>query len=116
MRLSGGAGALLPGVGSVAVKSLAPMVMKPATGAMASIGAKPAGTVMSGARTSAACAVNSYVPGTAVLLANGTAIPIEDIRLGDEVLATDPLTGHTGAQKVITLIEGNGQKHLGQSL
>ncbi|WUI01774.1 hypothetical protein OHR68_08150 [Spirillospora sp. NBC_00431] len=36
------------------------------------------------------CFRNSFAPGTAVLLANGTQKAIEKIKVGDRVLATDP--------------------------
>ncbi|MFC4561964.1 polymorphic toxin-type HINT domain-containing protein [Nocardiopsis mangrovi] len=55
---------------------------------------------------------NSFVPGTAVLLANGTSVPIEDIAVGDEVLAFDPLTGEEGPREVTDTITGDGQKTL----
>ncbi|WP_030229402.1 Hint domain-containing protein, partial [Actinoalloteichus caeruleus] len=53
---------------------------------------------------SAGCRVNSFVPGTLVLLADGTHTPIEDIQLGDEVLASDPDTGEIGPQRVVATI------------
>ncbi|MBV1957238.1 HINT domain-containing protein [Streptomyces sp. BV333] len=37
---------------------------------------------------------------------------IEQIRKGDDVLATDPTTGHTRAETVTDLITGTGQKRL----
>jgi hypothetical protein len=52
------------------------------------------------------------VPGTAVLMADGSYRAIEDIELGDEVLATDPELGITGARPVIDLIPGDGEKNL----
>ncbi|ONF72135.1 hypothetical protein AVR91_0211365 [Amycolatopsis keratiniphila subsp. keratiniphila] len=55
---------------------------------------------------------NSFVPGTPVLLADGTYKPIEQVRLGDRVLATDPVTGLTQARPVIDLIPGQGLKEL----
>ncbi|MGA4545171.1 polymorphic toxin-type HINT domain-containing protein [Uniformispora flossi] len=58
------------------------------------------------------CARNSFVPGTLVLMADGTTKPIEEIQLGDEVLATDPEAGTTEAEPVAALIIGNGQKNL----
>jgi hypothetical protein len=56
--------------------------------------------------------VNSFTPGTAVVLASGATVPIEDVQLGDEVLATDPETGQTGPKPVTALITGDGQKEL----
>ncbi|MEV6630256.1 DNRLRE domain-containing protein [Actinoplanes sp. NPDC051470] len=58
------------------------------------------------------CTSNSFVPGTAVLMADRTYRDIEDVELGDEVLATDPELGVTAGRPVTTLIEGDGEKHL----
>ncbi|MFC4000006.1 polymorphic toxin-type HINT domain-containing protein, partial [Nocardiopsis sediminis] len=55
---------------------------------------------------------NSFVPGTPVLLADGTTRPIEDVAVGDEVLAFDPLTGEEGPREVTDLISGAGEKTL----
>ncbi|PZG46982.1 hypothetical protein C1I98_13795, partial [Spongiactinospora gelatinilytica] len=55
---------------------------------------------------------NSFATGTLVLLANGTAKPIEDVALGEQVLATDPETAETSAKPVVRLIEGEGKKNL----
>ena len=43
---------------------------------------------------------NSFVPGTLVLMADGSRKKIEDVRAGDWVLAKDPTTGKTGPRKV----------------
>ncbi|MEE1785766.1 polymorphic toxin-type HINT domain-containing protein, partial [Streptomyces sp. SP17BM10] len=49
----------------------------------------------------AACPTrNSFPAGTLVLMADGTRRPIEQIRIGDSVTATDPATGATSAQRV----------------
>ncbi|MEU0520811.1 RHS repeat-associated core domain-containing protein, partial [Streptosporangium sp. NPDC006007] len=56
-----------------------------------------------------ACArPNSFVPGTPVLMADGTRKPIKQVKTGDKVLATDPDTGHTEAKPVVDLITGEG--------
>jgi RHS repeat-associated protein len=55
---------------------------------------------------------NSFLPGTEVLMADGTAKPIEDVRTGDKVLATDPRTGRTTVRTVTAEITGKGLKHL----
>ncbi|WP_264935957.1 polymorphic toxin-type HINT domain-containing protein, partial [Streptomyces sp. A012304] len=55
---------------------------------------------------------NSFVPGTEVVMADGSRKPIEKVEEGDEVLATDPTTGKTSKQKVTDTIEGKGEKHL----
>ncbi|WP_435238607.1 polymorphic toxin-type HINT domain-containing protein [Streptomyces sp. YPW6] len=47
---------------------------------------------------------HSFLPGTRVLLADGTSKEIEDVEKGDVVLATDPDTGETRAKEVIETI------------
>uniref|UniRef100_UPI00374CEA8F polymorphic toxin-type HINT domain-containing protein n=1 Tax=Streptomyces asiaticus TaxID=114695 RepID=UPI00374CEA8F len=49
-------------------------------------------------------ACHSFLPGTEVLLADGTAKPIEDVQLGDTIKVTDPKTGKTTARKVVGTI------------
>ncbi|WP_017557369.1 polymorphic toxin-type HINT domain-containing protein [Nocardiopsis baichengensis] len=58
------------------------------------------------------CASNSFVPGTPVLLADGTTAPIEDVSVGDEVWAFDPLTGEEGPRPVTATIVDEGEKTL----
>ena len=55
---------------------------------------------------------NSFVPGTLVLLADGTTKPIDEIEIGDWVWASDPETGEAGARQVTDLIYGEGEKGL----
>ncbi len=55
---------------------------------------------------------NSFVPGTLVVLADGTVKPIELVQVGDEVLAADPETGEQGPREVTHLIAGGGGKTL----
>jgi RHS repeat-associated protein len=55
---------------------------------------------------------NSFVPGTKVLMADGSAKPIEDVKPGDKVQATDPETGRTEVKTVTATIKGDGVKHL----
>lgn len=43
-------------------------------------------------------------------MANGTKKLIKDVELGDEVMATDPITGETGPRKVVDLIR-HGRLH-----
>ncbi|MER5884862.1 polymorphic toxin-type HINT domain-containing protein [Streptomyces sp. NPDC001941] len=59
-----------------------------------------------------ACAVpHSFLAGTPVLLADGTRRAIEKIRVGDQVLATDPYTGGTSGRRVVDTIVTRGDKH-----
>ncbi|BCB79618.1 hypothetical protein Pflav_060280 [Phytohabitans flavus] len=49
---------------------------------------------------------NSFAPGTHVLMADGSTKPIEDVEVGEEVVATDPITGRTEA-KAVTAVHLN---------
>ncbi|MFJ7168377.1 polymorphic toxin-type HINT domain-containing protein [Streptomyces globosus] len=55
---------------------------------------------------------NSFMPGTRVLMADGTTKAIEDLELGDKVVATDPETGETAVKDVAATITGEGSKNL----
>ncbi|GAA0422179.1 hypothetical protein GCM10010160_57490 [Acrocarpospora corrugata] len=55
---------------------------------------------------------SSFVPGTQVLMADGTHKPIEEIKIGDQLIATDPVTGESEAQPVLALMVGEGEKNL----
>ncbi|MFI0163383.1 polymorphic toxin-type HINT domain-containing protein [Streptomyces sp. NPDC017095] len=75
--------------------------------------AEAVGECVSTARDVASLASgNSFVPGTEVAMADGSRKPIEKVREGDEVLATDPTTGRTSKEKVTDTIEGRGAKNL----
>ncbi|MDX3661349.1 polymorphic toxin-type HINT domain-containing protein [Streptomyces sp. ID05-26A] len=58
------------------------------------------------------CATNSFAAGTPVLMADGSRKPIEQVRTGDQVTATDPATGETRARQVEATITGEGAKQL----
>ncbi|WP_225642595.1 RHS repeat-associated core domain-containing protein [Streptomyces werraensis] len=60
----------------------------------------------------AKCLINSFTEDTPVLMADGTTKHIENIEIGDKVLATDPETGETGEREVTALIRGSGNKRL----
>jgi RHS repeat-associated protein len=62
----------------------------------------------------AACAVNSFTPDTRVVLASGRTKAIDEVSLGDEVLAEDPTTGERQARPVEAVIRGDGEKQLVQ--
>lgn len=55
---------------------------------------------------------NSFVPGTKVLMADGSTKAIEKVRTGDRVIATDPTTGQTRVETVTAEIRGQGLKRL----
>jgi RHS repeat-associated protein len=65
-----------------------------------------------GKRAKPSCDPHSFVAGTLVMMANGSMKPIERVRVGDWVLATDPSTGRTGAFRVTAEIKGRGEKTL----
>ncbi|CAM3706940.1 hypothetical protein NORO109296_03975 [Nocardiopsis rhodophaea] len=65
-------------------------------------GSDPAGT----------CLTNSFVAGTSVVMSDGSKKPIEDVEVGDTVLATDPETGEQSAKTVLATIIGQGSKDL----
>lgn len=55
-----------------------------------------------------------FLAGTDVRMADGSTKDIEDVEVGDEVLATDPETGETGARKVTHLIVTEDDKHFNE--
>ncbi|WP_329545889.1 polymorphic toxin-type HINT domain-containing protein [Streptomyces sp. NBC_01356] len=55
-----------------------------------------------------------FLAGTDVLMADGSTKDIEDVELGDKVLATDPETGETAPRKVTRLIRTEGDKHFNE--
>ncbi|MEX3099813.1 MULTISPECIES: polymorphic toxin-type HINT domain-containing protein [unclassified Streptomyces] len=55
---------------------------------------------------------NSFTPQTPVLLADGRTKPIKDIKVGDSVLATDPVTAETASRPVDRLFSHGGQQSL----
>ncbi|GAA0927045.1 polymorphic toxin-type HINT domain-containing protein [Streptomyces thermoalcalitolerans] len=52
-----------------------------------------------------------FLAGTGVLMSDGTTKDIEDIKVGDKVLATDPKTGATSEREVTATIVTDGDKH-----
>ncbi|MFH9116273.1 polymorphic toxin-type HINT domain-containing protein [Streptomyces globisporus] len=54
---------------------------------------------------------HSFLPGTKVLLADGTTKPIEDVELGDAVVVTDPESGETTARDVVATIMTEDDKN-----
>ncbi|CAL9652213.1 polymorphic toxin-type HINT domain-containing protein [Streptomyces sp. enrichment culture] len=55
-----------------------------------------------------------FLAGTEVLMADGETKKIEKIKVGDEVVATDPETGETGLRKVTRLIVTEDDKHFNE--
>ncbi|MGW2365515.1 polymorphic toxin-type HINT domain-containing protein [Streptomyces sp. NPDC001667] len=55
-----------------------------------------------------------FLAGTKVLMGDTSTHNIEDIRRGDKVLATNPVTGETAPRKVTRLIVTEGDKHFNE--
>ena len=55
---------------------------------------------------------SSFTAGTAVVMANGTRKAIEDVKVGDQITATNPDTGETKVHPVTALIRTHGLKRL----
>ncbi|MFJ3817195.1 polymorphic toxin-type HINT domain-containing protein [Streptomyces sp. NPDC090056] len=64
----------------------------------------------SGGKTGLGGCGKCFLAGTDVLMADGTTKDIEKIQIGDQVLATDPYTGETGAHEVTQLIVTDDDK------
>ncbi|MFC3739289.1 RHS repeat-associated core domain-containing protein [Paractinoplanes deccanensis] len=64
--------------------------------------------------TGVACAAagNSFTGDTRVRMADGSAKRIDEVRAGEKVLSTDPVTGRSGAYEVTGVIAGTGERHL----
>ncbi|MCX5125514.1 polymorphic toxin-type HINT domain-containing protein [Streptomyces sp. NBC_00347] len=77
-----------------------------------SSGSGGSGKTEGGSGGSCSTAGNSFVPGTKVLMADGSAKAIEKVKTGDKILATDPKTGETRVETVSAEIKGKGLKHL----
>jgi hypothetical protein len=58
------------------------------------------------------CLVNSFPAGTPVLLADGTHRAIEQLVVGDRVLATNPATGETTARPIVSTFHHSAQSLL----
>jgi RHS repeat-associated protein len=64
--------------------------------------------------TTAINCLKCFPAGTDVLMANGATKDIEDVRVGDEVFATDPETGEAGRREVTHLIVTEDDKHFNE--
>ncbi|WP_366510797.1 polymorphic toxin-type HINT domain-containing protein [Streptomyces sp. MP131-18] len=71
------------------------------------------GLVGNAVRRGSRCAgSNSFLPETHVLMADGTTKAVEDLEIGEEILATDPATGETGPRTVTAELTNSGDKDL----
>ncbi|WP_234437820.1 Hint domain-containing protein [Streptomyces sp. WM6368] len=55
---------------------------------------------------------NCFLAGTLVLMADGSHKKIEEVEVGDSVLAADPISGETEARQVEKLIRSEGDREL----
>jgi RHS repeat-associated protein len=58
------------------------------------------------------CAINSFTAGTLVLMADGSKKAIDQVRVGDLVMAGDPQKGTERSEPVQRVIVGRGLKHI----
>ncbi|MGW1755505.1 hypothetical protein [Streptomyces mirabilis] len=65
---------------------------------------KAEGAGVGAAEDAADCVTYSFVPSTAVRLADGSSKPISKVKAGDTVLATEPQTGVTAPEPVQNVI------------
>jgi RHS repeat-associated protein len=110
MALKAGTQAL--GQGARALAGRAADAVAEDAGAVEKGAAEAANAGEGAASKAASCVANSFVAGTAVLMADGTRKAIEDVKPGDEVLAGDPSTGATKAEATTATITGAGEKDL----
>ncbi|MGW4214795.1 RHS repeat-associated core domain-containing protein [Lentzea sp. NPDC004789] len=55
---------------------------------------------------------NSFTGDALVLMADGSTKRVDEVKVGDRVIATDPETGESGAREVVSAIVGEGLKYL----
>ena len=60
----------------------------------------------------ASCVRHSFVGSTRVLMADGSSKPIAEVKIGDEVKATDPEAGETTSRKVVATIVHSDESDL----
>ncbi|MEV8389269.1 polymorphic toxin-type HINT domain-containing protein [Streptomyces sp. NPDC056650] len=101
-----GKGAAVGAVASVIGAGVAKVAAKGAKAVASKILGKPSGT--------RAGTAQCFLAGTPILLADGNTKNIEDIEVGDKVLATNPATGETSAQPVTELLPSEGDKELNE--
>ncbi|GLF93031.1 polymorphic toxin-type HINT domain-containing protein [Streptomyces yaizuensis] len=75
------------------------------------LGRKPMGKPSTKTKTNSRCP-NSFLAGTAVLMADGTTKDIEDVEVGDMVMALDPEKGEWGSRAVTHLIRTDADRKL----
>ncbi|GAA2125523.1 polymorphic toxin-type HINT domain-containing protein [Streptomyces synnematoformans] len=56
------------------------------------------------------CSKHSFLPGTQVLLADGSSKPIEELEIGDKAVVTDPETGKTAIREIVATINTEDDK------
>jgi RHS repeat-associated protein len=106
------AGTLAGGAGGAAVRSARIGMLAAKHGDEAIDAVRGARLAGKSGRAPSRQSCNSFTPDTRVRMADGTAKPIGEVEIGDEVLATDPTTGRTEAQPVTDVITGTGDKEL----
>ena len=117
--IGGLTGALAGALGSIAGQALGAGV-RALGGGLRAAGSKALGAGMGEARSIGRGLLgkgcrgisNSFTPETRVLMADGSRKRIDEVKVGDMVVATDPTTGKTAVRAVTALIVGSGNKNL----
>jgi RHS repeat-associated protein len=107
---TGGAGAVVSGGLGAAAGDAGLQYMETGEVDAGQVAMSAAGGAVGGKLASRGC--NSFTPETGVRMADGSTKEIADVKVGDEVVATDPTTGKTSTQPVTEVIVGSGEKHL----
>ncbi|MFF8916681.1 polymorphic toxin-type HINT domain-containing protein [Streptomyces sp. NPDC015032] len=109
-RVAGLVGDLISGVKGLMKSSKA---LSKAEDALAVARAKAKAALSKLKKDQGSCPVpnHSFLPGTKVLLADGSKKPIEKVELGDKVVVTDPETGRTTTREVVATIVTEDDKH-----
>lgn len=70
--------------------------------------------IKGGSSSSAPSPCKCFLAGTKVLMGDGRDKSIESVKIGDEVVATDPVTGKTGKRRVTRLIVTDSDKYFNE--
>ncbi|MFD9792528.1 ricin-type beta-trefoil lectin domain protein [Streptomyces sp. NPDC059070] len=110
--VGGAAGAAAERIVSPLAEKLAAKILTSKAAKAGSAAPRAAAAEGSPAASAGGCLTptHSFLPGTGVLLADGTSKPIEDVNVGDTVLTTDTDTGQTTEKPVVATITTEDDK------
>ncbi|MER6169589.1 DddA-like double-stranded DNA deaminase toxin [Streptomyces violaceorubidus] len=116
LAASAGCGALASAAGAATENALTPDADHSATGQLeeqfnAAAWGAAASVVGYGIGSKLRPCLHSFLPGTGVLMADGTHKAIEDVQVGDSVVTTDVKSGKTTEKKVVDTITTEDDKN-----